>query len=134
MKSLEKVVIGLVLSFGLLVSLQSVSMATAGVRGGKGKAVINISATATLACTGHCTVYSVWISSAAAADFAVLRDSNTANTTSAPTAYAISTTTGFTQVTFDPPLIFINGVSLNCSATTPFCGVAFEPGDVTSGY
>lgn len=117
-----------------LVTVGTLAFAAPGVRGAKGKAVINFSASASEICSGHCVVYSLFISTASSNDYAILRDSNTANTSSNPSAYAVSTTTALTQVTFDPPLQFVNGVSLNCAATTPFCGATFEPGDVTSGY
>lgn len=119
---------------GIVVMSAAVVMAAPGVRGAKKKTVINGSASASLACKGRCTVYSVFISTAASADFAVLRDSNTANTSSAITAYAVSTTSALSQVTFDPPIIFDNGVSLNCAATTPFCGVTTEGGAAVQGY
>lgn len=110
-----------------------VSEAT-GARGAKKKTVINYSATASLACSGRCTVYSLWASTGATTDFTVLRDSGTANTSSSPTASIAGATATATYVFFDPPIIFDNGVSLNCAATS-YCGVATQRGvDVTSGY
>lgn len=113
--------------------LSTLAIAAPGVRGGKGKAMTSGSATAILACTGRCTVYSV-LSSTATTDFVVLRDTNTANTTSIPTISVPTSATAVTQLTFDPPIIFQNGVSVNCAAANAACGVVFENGAVLSGY
>lgn len=119
---MKKLIGSLVILGAMVISAEA---ATAG-RGAKNKTVNNFTATASLACKGKCTVYSVWISTGT--DFAVLRDSDTANTSSNPSAYIMGLATEARQLSFDPPLIFNNGVSLNCAATTNFCGVSTERG------
>jgi len=122
-----------VLSIAVL-GLVSASYAS-NVRGAKGKKIVNFSASAALACSGPATVYSVFAGTATAAitDYIVLRDSNTANTTSTPSFYIVATSTAEKQVTLDPPLIFQNGVSINGPATMPFFGVSCEAGYATGG-
>lgn len=113
----------LILAFGV------VSAEAAGTfRGPKGKKQINASATAVLACPGVGIVYSVVVGTGATTDFVTLRDTNTANTTSAVTA-AIPAATAFqTQVTFDPPVVFTNGISVNAPATMDHSFVTFSCG------
>lgn len=121
-----KKIIGGLLFLGVMAILGTTAQAATSGRGAKNKTVVNFSATASLACKGKCTVYSVWISTGT--DFGVLRDSDTANTSSSPSAYIMGLATEARQLSFDPPLIFNNGVSLNCAATTNFCGVSTERG------
>lgn len=122
--------LALVLGLGLATS----AFAAPGVRGAKGVRTVNFSATAVLACRGPATVYSVILSSGAATDYAVLRDSNTANTTSSPVVSIPHITTGVTQLTFDPPIIFANGVSFNTAATNIADSVVCTTGKDVQGY
>lgn len=121
--------------FLFAIGLASSAFAASSVRGGKGKKVVNFSASAALACSGPATVYSVFAGTATAAitDYIVLRDSNTANTTSTPSFYMVAISTAEKWISFDPPLIFNNGVSINGPATMPWFGVQCEAGYATQG-
>ena len=109
--------------------------AAASVRGAKVEKIINNSATAQLACgAGSSVLYSVVVSSGATSDFVVVRDSGTANTSSAIAVSIGQATTGVTNVTFDPPIQFDNGISFNGAATTNSILVTCERGRVIQGY
>lgn len=108
--------------------------AAAAVRGAKAKTVINFSATAVRACNGPGVAYSVILATGATTDFAVLRDTNTANTSSAQTAMVAAATAAGTQVTFDPPIQFRNGISFNAPATLPSATLLYECGVIVQGY
>lgn len=79
-------------------------------------------------CDGAGRVYAVHLATGAAASFVVLRDSATANTTSAVgTNATFDSTTQMTHRQFAPPWPFVNGLSINASAcsggngTVPLC-------------
>lgn len=113
----------------LILVLGAVSSHAAGTfRGPKGKKQVNASATAVLACPGVGVVYSVVVGTGAVTDFVVLRDSNTANTSSTPTITVAPRTATETQVTFDPPIIFTNGISVNAPAALLHSLVTFSCG------
>lgn len=121
------------LTLGLAMSITGSLYAAATVRGAKGFGRINQSATAVLACKGPAAVYSVVASTGATSDFVILRDSNTANTTSAEYVRIPLSATLLTNVTFDPPLQFRNGVSANGQATTANTLVTCETGVLAQG-
>lgn len=118
----------LILASLILVFGAASSHAAGTFRGPKGKKQINDSASAVLACPGVGVVYSVVIGTGAVTDFLVLRDSATANTTSNPTITVAPRTATETQVTFDPPIIFTNGISMNQPATLKHGLVTFSCG------
>lgn len=125
----------LLLAASLLVMGQA-AFAASGVRGAKAYKVINVSASASGAClaSGGGALYSVLASTGATSDYVVIRDSNTANTTSAEFMRVGLNTTSYTQVSFDPPVQFRNGISVNAPATIQAVTYTFECGRVTQGY
>jgi hypothetical protein len=122
------------LSLGLAFLLVGSAFAAASVRGAKGMKTTVFTATAVAPCSGPGVVYSILTSSAAVGDFVVLRDSGTANTTSTIAAAISPSATLASQVTFDPPLQFKNGISINQPATNNWSTVTYECGKVVQGY
>lgn len=136
-KSAVLVALGLVM-LGLTASLH----ASVGVRGAKGVTALFGSVTPVLASKGPVTVYSVIIGTGAATDYVALFDSGSVSGIVAPTQgsggfkmrIAASSTTQNTQVTFDPPLQFVNGLVAANISTTMFSLTTYENGRITQGY
>lgn len=124
----------LLFGIGLVIGTVSLSHAAAAVRGGKPYKSINFSATAVIACKGPAVLYSVVSSTGATSDYVVFRDSATANTSSTPVVRVGLATTGVTNVTFDPPIQFVNGISVNAPAGVEIVSVTCESGRITQGY
>ena len=110
------------------------TFAHAGVRGAKPYKSIMFSATAQELCGGPGVVYGIWSSTAAVTDYVVLRDSGTANTSSTAAIRVSPSATLATQTTFDPPVQFVNGISINAPATTNWTTITYECGRVIQGY
>ena len=119
------------------------SEAAPGVRGGKAVVPALQSTTPVIASKIPATVYSVLVGTGAVTDFIVLYDSaNATAATSVPQTaasgyrgrwYAQSATSP-TQITFDPPLIFKNGVTAVNSTSVMSAFVTLEAGKVVQGY
>src|SRR5580765_6587262 len=125
--------LAVLLSLGLAMFITGSVYAAPGVRGAKGFGRINQSATAVLACKGPAAVYSVVASTGATTDWVIIRDSGTANTSSTEYVRVPLSATLLTNVTFDPPLQFRNGVSVNANATTANVLVTCETGGAGQG-
>jgi hypothetical protein len=114
--------------------------AASSVRGGKANTTINYSTTVTLISKIPSTVYGVVLSSATTAgDYVVLWDSASATGLTTPVTTGLKAkvilSTGTSQVvSFDPPLIFNNGIVAANSAATTLLDVVFEGGKVIQGY
>jgi hypothetical protein len=123
------------LAVSLVVALAGMAYAAPGVRGAKGYKNITASATAIGVCLapGGGALYSVVASTGAATDYIVFRDSNTANTTSTELIRIGQGVATLTNVTFDPPIQFKNGIVANAPATTGSVVWTYECGRVTQG-
>ena len=130
MKKSMGIVLGVISVAFLAVSVNAAIAA----RGAKAYKTINFSATAQELCSGPGAVYAVWASSAAVTDYVVLRDSATANTSSTAAIQVSPSATLNTQNTFDPPVQFNNGISVNAPATNRWTTVIYECGRVVQGY
>jgi hypothetical protein len=123
----------IVVSLALILGLAGLTQAAPGVRGAKGMKTTSFTATAQLVCAGGGAVYSVLSSTAAVGDYVVLRDSGTANTSSALSYQFSPSATLTSQLTFDPPLQFYKGISINQPATNNWSTVTYECGRITYG-
>lgn len=115
-----------------------VSAEAASARGGaKPMKVVSVSTTQTPVSEGPTTVYSIMLGTGAVTDYVVLVDSANA------TAWAVasqSTANGFrgrfypgsatvnSNLVFDPPLLFANGLTMINSTVLMTAGVVYEPG------
>lgn len=118
-----------------------VAYAAVGVRGAKGSSTFT-STTVQAITTTPTAVYSVILGTGAVTDYTVLVDS--ANATGI--AVASVATTGFkgrvypssttqnTQVTFDPPLQFNNGLTAASATANTTVTITYESGRVSQGY
>jgi hypothetical protein len=131
MKKLISFILALVFVMGMGYELQA---AAAGGRGAKGFKVIRFSASAVEVCASAAVLYSVVTSTAATTDFVVFRDSDTANTSSTIAFQLSPSATIAGQTTFDPPLQFVNGISVNQPATNNQTLFTYECGYATGGY
>lgn len=132
----------IVLSMAML-GLAVVSEAAPGVRGAKAVVPALQSTTAVIASKSPATVYSVIIGTGAVTDFVVLFDSaNATAQTSVPQTAAsgyrgrfyASSATAVTQVSFDPPLYFKNGVTAVNSTLLMSSFITLESGKAVQGY
>lgn len=138
-----KKLIVLSLAFMGLCMVGTKSEAAPGVRGGKAVAANLQSTTANVVTKGPATVYSVVIGTGAVTDFIVLFDSaNATAATSVPQSaasgyrgrYYASSATANTQFTFDPPLIFTNGLTAVNSTSVMSAIITYESGKAVQGY
>lgn len=127
------------LVLGLMVGAVAMSHA-GGLTKPRKQAVVSYTTTGSLAHSGPGAVYQVVLSSGAASEYAILVDSNSATgvvatQTSkliAPRIFYASTSSN-TVVTFDPPLMYTNGLVIIGSAATGQIGVTYESGRSIGG-
>lgn len=128
-------------SLGLVMALGGSVYAATGVRGAKGVAVMDHSTTPVIVTKSAGAVYSIVFGTGAVTDYVVLIDSANATAATAITAtgatlrgrYFPSSATATTQITFDPPLQFNNGITA-ISATNNLTNIiTFETGRQPQG-
>ena len=127
-------------ALGLALMLSGGAYAASGVRGAK-SAVTFVSTTPQTITKSPSAVYSVVLGTGAVTDYVVLFDS--ANATAAVVTqnsgnfrgkYYPSSATANTQITFDPPLQFANGITAVSATSLVPTTVVYEIGRVNSGY
>lgn len=103
-------------------------------------AVVSYTTTASLVHAGAGAVYQVVLSSGAASEFAVLVDSGSATGVTSQNTSKLLTSRLFytsassnTVITFDPPLLYTNGLVVAPSAVTGQATVSFESGRAIGG-
>lgn len=127
-----------ILSLGLLLGCLAGTSEAASARGGA-KPVKSVNYTTTVssvAVNGSATVYQVILSSGTAGtDYLALWDSATtgaisgiAISTNLKAKVVVSSATQNTVVTFDPPLLFTNGIVAANSAATMWSAITYERG------
>lgn len=139
-----KKLIGLSLLVGLGLALSTNAQAASGVRGSKTSVMTFNNIGPIGVSTGPAVLYSVIIGTGAVTDFVALFDSGSANGLLATSQLATvgfkmriyaSSTTQATQVSFDPPLQFNNGIMAANATTLISSLVVFEKGRaIGQGY
>lgn len=124
---------------GLVVGFSAMAFA-GGLTKPRKTSVVSYTTTPALVNAGGGAVYQVVLSSGAASEYAVLVDSGSATgVTAASTSKLItsrlfySSTSSNTVITFDPPLIYTNGLVVAGSAATGQATVTFESGRAIGG-
>lgn len=128
---------GSLIVVGLALFMTGSVFAASVVRGAKGVKVLTQSTAATPVHSGAVTVYSVILGTGAVTDYTVLLDS--ANATGAIVGHQVvstgfrgrfypSSTSANTNITFDPPLLFKNGLTIINATALGTVGVTYEPG------
>lgn len=130
------------LSLGFVLLSGSAVYAGSGVRGAKAHKVISQSTAVNTIASGPVTIYSVVIGTGAVTDYVVLLDS--ANATAATAAAQVvangyrgrihaSSATQNTNIVFDPPLQYQNGLTAINATAVMTSGITYQPGRDISG-
>lgn len=124
---------------GLVVGFSAMAFA-GGLTKPRKTSVVSYTTTPALVHAGAGSVYQVVLSSGAASEFAILVDSGSATgVTSQNTSKLITSRLFYTSassntvITFDPPLIYTNGLVVAGSAVTGQAAVTFESGRAIGG-
>lgn len=154
MKNFNKLFGSLFLAFGVMGMASLCSASSGGVRSPKQMfeqqytiAISSVTPFTVLESTSGIAkpgaVYQLILSTGTAGDYVVLFDTSTATTLSIVGAtpsvaqmgprYFYGSTSANTVITFDPPLIFFNGLMVGSSSSTDSFGVTYELGRGLSG-